>query len=57
VAEVFGGHGEDELGLSLVGLSDPEDFEAVVDGGTGFDVARVTRGVGVRNCEDVFVVE
>src|SRR5262245_33397557 len=45
------------LGLILVGLSDPEDFEALLDGGDGFDIAGITRGVLVRNCEEVFFVE
>jgi hypothetical protein len=31
-AELLGGRGHDDLGLALAGLSDPEDFTALIDG-------------------------
>jgi len=53
VVELFGGLRNDILGLDVVGKSNPNEFEALVDGGAGFDIAFVPRGVLVRNCEVV----
>jgi hypothetical protein len=56
VAELFGGAGDDELGLAVFGVDDPL-FDGLVDGGAGFDVARGTRNVLFRNVEEVFLIE
>jgi hypothetical protein len=52
-----GGLGDDDLTLAISGLGGPDTFQALVDGGDGYDVARVTRGVRVENCEEVFVID
>ncbi len=57
VAEVMGSAGDDDLTLVISGLGGPDTFQALVDGGDGYDVARVTRGVLVENCEDVYILE
>ena len=45
------------LGLSLAGFSNPNEVEAVVDGGAGYDIARVSRRVRALQCEVVLVAE
>jgi len=57
VVEVMGSAGDDDLTLGISGLGGPDTFQALVDGGTGFDVAFVSRNVLVRNCEEVFFIE
>jgi hypothetical protein len=57
VAEVLGAAGRDILGLALVGLGGPDTFEGLVDGGIGFDKAKVTRNVAVRACEEVEFID
>ena len=55
-ASVLGGLGNDDLTLAIVGI-DPELLDALVDGGAGRDIARVSRGVLVRSCEKVVVLD
>jgi hypothetical protein len=55
-ARVLGREGDDHLELEVFGVGNPNDVHALVDGGPGFDQACVTRGVLVRNCEDVEVM-
>jgi len=55
--EVMGSAGDDDLTLVVGGFSDPWLLNALVDGGDGYDVAHVTRGAPVKNCEEVFVLD
>jgi hypothetical protein len=56
-ARVLGGLGNDDLTLAVYGVDDPGLLTALVDGGRGYDIARVTRNVRVRNCEEVFFLD
>lgn len=55
-ARVLGREGDDHLELEVSGIGNPNDVHALVDGGSGFDQACVTRGVLVRNCEEVEIM-
>jgi hypothetical protein len=63
--EIFGSLGNDLLALGIINpnqiidpdqIGDANEIDALVDGGLGFDLALVTRGVRVRNCEGVFPI-
>jgi hypothetical protein len=63
--EIFGSLGNDLLALGIIDpnsiidpdqIGDPNLIDALVDGGLGFDLALVMRGVRVRNCEGVFPI-
>jgi hypothetical protein len=55
---VLGGAGNDNLTLAIDGLlEDPSLLAALLDGGRGFDTARVTRNVRVANCEEVIFLD
>jgi hypothetical protein len=54
---VAGGGGDDDLMLALLGVDELSFLNALVDGGRGLDVARVTRNVRVVNCEKVIVLD
>jgi hypothetical protein len=53
---IDGGLEDDDLTLLIAGSGDPNLVRALVDGGAGYDVAHVTRGVGVEDCEEVVLV-
>jgi hypothetical protein len=57
-AEVMGGAGDDDLTLGISGLGGPDTFQALVDGGAGFDTAHVSRVLlpFVFNCEQVIPI-
>ncbi|MBI3469242.1 MAG: calcium-binding protein [Planctomycetes bacterium] len=56
-ARVLGGLGDDDLTLEIYGVDEPSLLTALVDGGCGYDIARVTRNVRVGNCEEVFFLD
>jgi hypothetical protein len=59
--ELFSGRGNDDLRIALTGISDPDDFTALIDGGAGRDRAVITRNVLaralIRNVEQVLLIE
>jgi hypothetical protein len=55
-ARVLGREGDDRLALQVSGIGDPNEVQALVDGGAGFDKVLITRGVLVRHGEEVEVV-
>jgi hypothetical protein len=54
---VLGGDGDDDLTLALIGVEHLSSLTALVDGGRGYDIARVTRNVRVANCEELFFLD
>jgi hypothetical protein len=56
-ARVLGGFGDDDLTLDIHGVADPGLLTALVDGGYGHDIARVTRNVRVANCEEILFLD
>jgi Ca2+-binding RTX toxin-like protein len=54
---VLGASGDDDLTLALMGVDELSFLSALVDGGRGFDTARVTRNVRVVNCEEVIFLD
>jgi hypothetical protein len=56
-AAVFGGLGDDDLTLALYGVDELSVLTALLDGGRGHDIARVTRNVRVTNCEEVIFLD
>jgi hypothetical protein len=60
-AALFGGEGNDELGMTTVGLSKPNELDALIDGGLGRDRASVSRDLLAtalfRSIEEIFLVE
>jgi hypothetical protein len=55
-AELMGDAGDDLLVFRAVGIGDPNQFTALVDGGAGFDIAFVSRGIDVRDCEVIAII-
>jgi hypothetical protein len=61
LAKLLGGAGEDELSFVALGFSNPNEFEALLDGGAGRDRAAVTRDVLaaalLRNVEEILLID
>ena len=49
--KILGGGGQDDLTLSLSSIPQTVTLTDLLDGGPGKDVAHITRGVRVVNCE------
>jgi hypothetical protein len=54
---LLGGLGDDDLMLALLGVDELSFLSALVDGGDGYDTARVTRNVRVANCEEIIFLD
>jgi len=54
---VLGGGGDDDLTLSIADFDELSFYSALVDGGRGIDIARITENVRVVNCEKVIFID
>lgn len=50
---LLGGAGDDVLALQVLGAAPTTRADLLVDGGSGFDIARVSAGVDVVDCEAI----